>query len=34
MLDSQSRDEIGSSVPNGHSVIIELRSIENDMKIK
>ena len=34
MFDSQSRDEIGSSVPNEHSVIIELRSIENDMKIK
>ena len=34
MFDSQSRNEIGSCVPNGHSVVIELRSIENDMKIK
>ena len=34
MFDSQSRNEIGSCVPNGHSVGIELRSIENDMKIK
>ena len=34
MFNSQSRDEIGSSVPNEHSVVIELQPIENDMKIK